>query len=338
MSRSQYVVVRLLLTIPMLLVLLTLIFLLLRVMPGDPVSAMLGGHGIRPQLLAEYRQRLGLNEPLGLQYLHYLLGIVRGDFGTSFRTGQPVLREIGSRFPATMELAIFGMLWAVLIGMGSGIWASVRNGRPADHAIRTFNIVAFAMPIFWVGLILQIVFGVWLKVLPIGGRLDPVSSAFFTPVTGFYVLDSLLRGDWSLVWASLRHLLLPSFTLGLVESGLVGRMTRTNMLEVLDRDYIRTARSKGLPERSVVLKHALRNALIPIVTVVGMQFALLLAGAILTETVFSWPGVARYLVVSIEARDFMAIQGTVVFIAVFISTVNLAVDLLYSRLDPRIRY
>jgi peptide/nickel transport system permease protein len=322
----------------MILILLTFVFFILRIMPGDPVLAMLGGRNISPELIEEYRVRLGLDKPLYTQYFEYLSKIIHGDFGTSTRTGKKILEDILLRFPATLELSIFGMLIAILIGLSTGTFAAIRSDRPADHAIRIFNIGSFAIPIFWIGLVLQLVFAVWLKWLPVAGRLSPGISASFSPITRFYILDTLIMKDPKLLVDVLKHLVMPAFTLGLVLSGLIGRISRSSMLEVIDKEYVITARSKGLTERTVNYKHALRNALIPIVTVMGLQFALLMGGAILTEVTFSWPGIARYLVRSVDARDYMAIQGAVVWIAILISTVSLIVDIIYSFLDPRVRY
>lgn len=338
MGVGRYILARLALTVPMLLILLTIVFLILRVIPGDPCLAMLGGRNVGPEQIQNCRVQLGVDRPVTVQYLRYLGGILRGDFGDSIRTGLPVSTELLERFPATLELAIFGMLIATLMGMGTGIYAATHSDRPSDHAIRLFNIASFAMPVFWIGLMLIIIFAVDLGWLPVGGRIDPIIGASFEPITRLYLVDTLLRGQPEAFIDVLRHLILPTITLGLVVSGFIGRMSRTSMLEVLGREYVTTARAKGLREGIVVGKHALRNALIPIVTVIGLQFALLMGGAILTETVFSWPGVARYLLESIENRDFPAIQGTVVFIALFISAVNLIVDVLYARLDPRVRY
>lgn len=338
MGIGRYILTRLALTVPMVLVLLTLVFVVLRVIPGDPCLAMLGGRNVGPEQMQNCRVQLGVDRPLTVQYLRYLSGIIRGDFGDSIRTGLPVTTELLERFPATFELAIAGMVIATVMGMGTGIFAATHSDRPSDHAIRLFNIASFAMPVFWIGLMLLVIFAVDLRWLPVGGRIDPVMGAFFEPITRLYLIDTLLRGNIEAFVDVLRHLVLPSLTLGLVVSGFIGRVSRTSMLEVLSREYVTAARAKGLRESVVVGKHALRNALIPIVTVIGLQFALLMGGAVLTETVFSWPGIARYLLESIENRDFPAIQGTIVFIALFISTVNLIVDVLYSRLDPRVRY
>jgi len=335
---TRYITQRLLLTIPMLLILLTLVFLILRVMPGDPVSAMLGGRNVSQALMDEYRHKMGVDRPIPVQYAEYLGGIIRGDFGKSFRTNKPVITEIFSRFPATLELAFFGLIFAVIFGFGSGLIAAIRADRPIDHVVRIFHIGSFAMPLFWLGLMLQIIFAVKLGWLPVASRLGGRIAFTFQSITGFYLLDAILGGDKAVIIDVAKHLVLPSITLGFAQAGLLGRMTRASMLEVLDQDYVTTARAKGLPERVVVLYHALRNALIPIVTVFGLQFAILMGGAVLTETVFSWPGIASFLVRSIDARDWFAIQGSVVFIAIFISIINLIVDITYSFIDPRVRY
>ena len=335
---GRYVVQRVLLTIPMIFILLTVVFLLLRVMPGDPVSAMLGGKNVSAEVIEEYREKLGFNRPLYVQYAQYLGGVVRGDFGESTRTGKPVLQELFLRFPATIELGLFGMLVAGIFGFSTGLVAATKADSIADHSVRIFHITSFAMPLFWLGLMLQVIFAVKLGWLPVASRLGGRLAFTFKPITGFYVLDAIVRWDGKALADVVQHLVLPAITLGVALTGLQGRITRASMLEVLDMDYITTARSKGLRERVVIFRHALRNALIPIITVFGLQFAVLMGGAVLTETVFSWPGIASYLVRSIDARDYYAIQGTVVFIALFISTINLIVDIFYSAVDPRVRY
>jgi peptide/nickel transport system permease protein len=335
---ARYVMQRLLLTIPMLLILLTLVFLILRVMPGDPVASMLGGRNVSPELMDEYRHKMGVDRPITVQYVEYLGGILHGDFGKSFSTNRPVLVELFSRFPATLELAVFGLMFAAIFGFGTGILAATRADRPIDHSIRIFHIGSFAVPLFWLGLMLQVIFAVKLGWFPVASRLGGRMAFTFQPITGFYLLDSLIGGDSAVVLDVIKHLVLPSITLGFAQAGLLGRMSRASMLEVLDQDYVTTARAKGLAERVVILSHALRNAMIPIITVFGLQFAILMGGAVLTETVFSWPGVASFLVRSIGSRDWPAIQGSVVFIAIFISAINLLVDVAYSFIDPRIRY
>jgi peptide/nickel transport system permease protein len=322
----------------MLLILLTVVFLILRVVPGDPCLAMLGGRNVGPEQINNCRKALGVDRPVYEQYFAYIRQIIQGNLGESTRSGLPVSTELVERFPATIELAFTGMFVAIVLGMLTGIYSATHSDRPADHALRLFNIASFAMPIFWFGLMFVSIFAVRLGWLPVGGRLDPVAGAVFEPITRFYLLDALLQRDPATFLDAVRHLIMPSVTLGIVVSGFIGRMSRTSMLEVLGREYVTAARAKGLRERTVIGKHALRNALIPVVTVIGLQFALLMGGAVLTETIYSWPGVARFLLESIENRDFPAIQGTVVFIALFIAAVNLIVDVLYARLDPRVRY
>ncbi len=334
----RYAFQRLLLTIPMILVLLTVIFLIVRVIPGDPISMVYGGRPVSEELKASKRAELGLDKPIMVQYANYLGGIFRGDFGNSIRTSTPVLQELFLRFPATIELALFGLLVAGILGFSTGLLAATRADRPLDHGIRVFHIASFAVPVFWLGLMLQVIFAVKLKWLPVTGRLSGEMAFTFKPITGLYVLDAILRFDGAALGDILRHLALPALTLGIASTGLLGRMSRASMLEVLDQDYVTTARAKGVRERVVVMRHALRNALIPIVTVFGLEFAILMGGAVLTETVFSWPGIASYLLRCINARDYIAVQGCVVFIALFVSVTNLVVDLLYSFIDPRVRY
>ncbi|MFO8034298.1 MAG: ABC transporter permease [Candidatus Bipolaricaulota bacterium] len=337
-SLLKYILQRFLLTVPMVLILITLVFLVLRLMPGDPVLSMLGGRNISAELIEQKRQDWGLDKPLHIQYGDYILGILHGDFGRSTRTGQPVLKELFSRLPATLELAFWGMLFAGILGLPTGILAAIKADRTVDHTVRLFHIGSFALPIFWVGLMLQMVFAVRLGWLPVAQRLSGRLAFVFTDTTGFYLVDAIITGNTTLILDVAKHLVLPAVTLGIAQAGLLGRITRASMLEVLDTDYVTTARSKGIAERMVVLRHALRNAFIPIVTVFGLQFAILMGGAVLTETVFSWPGIASFLVQSIDARDWWAIQGTVAFIGIFIATINLVVDLLYSLIDPRVRY
>jgi ABC-type dipeptide/oligopeptide/nickel transport system permease component len=334
----RYALQRLLLTIPMVLVLLTVIFLVIRVIPGDPISMVYGGRPVSEELKAAKRAELGFDKPILVQYGIYISGVFRGDFGDSLRTSTPVIQELFSRFPATIELALFGLIVAAILGFSTGVLAATRADHPTDHAVRIFHIASFAVPVFWLGLMFQVFFSVKLGWLPVTGRLGGQMAFSFEPITGFYVIDAILRWNGKALIDVLQHLALPALTLGIATTGLLGRMSRASMLEVLDQDYVTTARAKGLPERTVVLRHALRNALIPIVTVFGLELAVLMGGAVLTEHVFSWPGVASYLIRSINARDYTAIQGSVVFIALFISAINLFVDLLYSIIDPRVRY
>lgn len=335
---TRYIAQRLALTVPMVFILVSVVFLVLRVMPGDPVLAMLGGRNVSPELIAQKRHEMGLDKPLYIQYTEYLGGLIRGDLGRSTRTGKPVAEELISRLPATLELAIWGMLFAAIFGIPTGIIAAVRADKPSDHLIRVLHIGSFALPIFWVGLMFQVIFAVKLGWLPVASRLSGRFAFSFQRVTGFYLLDALILGNKEILVDVVKHLVLPGVTLGLAQMGFLGRVTRAAMLEVLDTEYVTTARSKGLAERLVILRHALRNALIPIITVFGLQFAMLMGGAVLTETVFSWPGIAGFLIQSLYYRDWWALQGTIAFIGVFVATVNLVVDLLYSVIDPRVRY
>lgn len=335
---TRYILQRLALTLPMVFILLSVAFLALRLMPGDPVLAMMGGRNVSPTLLAQKRHEMGLDKPLHVQYAEYLGGLVRGDLGRSTRTGNPVFQELISHLPATLELALWGMAFAALFGIPTGMIAALRADRPADHAIRILHIGSFALPIFWVGLMFQVIFAVKLGWLPVAGRLSGRYAFSFQQVTGFYLLDAVILKDWEILGDVVRHLVLPATALGLAQMGFLGRVTRAAMLEVLDAEFVTTARSKGLRERVVILSHAFRNALIPIITVFGLQFAVLMGGAVLTETVFSWPGIAGFLIQSLYYRDWWALQGTIAFIGVFVAMVNLLVDLLYSFIDPRIRY
>lgn len=335
-SLRAYIITRALLTIPMILILLTLVFLVLRVMPGDPAAAMLGAQA-PPETVARVREQLGLNDPLPLQYWHYLSRLVRGDFGTSMvQARRPIATEIKEKFPATLELTVFAMTLIILIGVFSGAFAAHRRRSTADYSLRLFGITAYSIPIFWLGMLLQLLFGVYLKLLPVYGRIGVGMRP--ERMTGLFVVDSILTRNWASLQSALVHLVLPSVTLAVVLSGIFIRLTRANMLDVLHQDFITAARARGLSERKVVYQHALKNAFIPILTMMGLQFALLLAGAVLTETTFSWPGMGRYLVERIGLRDFPAIQGSVVFFAFLVAAISLVVDVIYAYLDPRIRY
>ncbi|HET7559213.1 MAG TPA: ABC transporter permease [Limnochordia bacterium] len=338
MGVGRYILARIGATVPMIWVLLTLVFVVLRVLPGDPALAMLGGHAVPQATIDNLRRQLGLDRPLIVQYGDYLWGVLHGNLGQSSRTGHLVLQDVLAHLPATLELAACALVVAALVGLVSGVFAATHADGPGDHAMRLLNIAAFATFIPWVGIMLKLIFSVTLHWLPTGDRLDPMNSILFTPITHFYLLDALLERDWGVLRDALTHLVLPSVTLGLVLSGFVGRVTRAGTLEVLGQDYVRTARAKGLSGGQVVRRHVLRNTMIPVVTVIGLQFALLMAGAILTETTFNWPGVARYLLDSIRARDFAAIQGTVVVIGLFVTSVNLLVDVAYAWIDPRVKY
>jgi peptide/nickel transport system permease protein len=332
----RYILIRILLTIPMVLILVSLVFIVMRVLPGDPALAIMR-EGASEEQLAAFRAILGLDQPLHVQYFDFIWGVVRFDLGDSMTRSIPVVDEIKTFFPATVELAIFSMAVVAGVGILTGAFAAQHRKTAADYSIRVLSIILYSLPIFWLGIMLQMTFGAGLGWLPVSGRLDPG----MTPdriVTGLYTLDAIIMGDMRLLKDALRHLVLPSITLGLVLAGIFTRLTRANMLEVLRKDFIIAGRARGLRERVLVYKHGLRNAFIPIVTLLGLQFALLLAGAILTETTFSWPGLGRLVVDRIYDRDFSTVQGAILFFALLVSGVSLIVDVLYGFLDPRIRY
>jgi peptide/nickel transport system permease protein len=333
----SYLITRFLLAIPMVFILLTLVFVVLRVMPGDPVNAMLGGRA--PQrVIEEKKHELGLDKPIAIQYVSYIGQLLRGDLGTSMIFQESVGTALGDKLPATLELTLFGLLASLGIGIPLGAAAARRRRSSRDFGIRLYANVVYCIPVFWMGLILQLIFGVWFGIFPIAGRTSPrvLSSTFSW--SGFYIIDTLRAGNFAAFGDTLWHLVLPALTLGVVLSGIFVRLTRANMLDVLKSDYILAARARGIPERRVVYNHGLRNALIPIVTMLGLQFSLLLAGAILTETTFSWPGMGRLLVDRIYLRDYPVIQGVIVVYALCVTFISLAVDLLYAVIDPRVKY
>jgi len=327
----------------MILILLTMVFLLIRVLPGDPVLLHFEKNA-SPAAVEQMRHQLGLDKPLWAQYFDYLFGLFRGDLGKSMQDYSSVGQNIFSAFPATLELAIFSMVIAAALGIILGVQASKAYNKPEDHIIRIFGIVTYAIPVFFLGMIFQLTLGLGLHWFPVGQRFNPtiqipqglnIGSIHFS--TGLYTIDSLLEGNMFKFTESLRYLFLPSLTLGLVLSGVFIRLTRSNMFETLRLDFVTAARARGLTENKVTYSYALRNAFLPVLTMLGLQFATLLGGAILTETTFSWPGLGRYIVDRINFRDYTAIQGAVVVFGIFVSMVSLVVDLLYAYLDPRIR-
>jgi len=410
MTLRTYIISRILLTIPMIFILLTTVFLVMRVLPGDPV--MLHFEKMEnPEAMATMRIRLGLDKPLWAQYFDYVVGLFSGNLGLSMQDYSPVAQQIFSAFPATLELAICSMIIAVLIGVFLGVESSKAYNKPKDQLIRVFGIVTYAIPVFFLGMLLQIIFGVGLHWLPVGGRIYPsmeprglsiplsvppggfithfllsslaglfllgvyyfamvkikhkkfnrkdyiISLALFVTgwvlwagigwycisngglrvATGLFTIDSLLEGNLYKFGLTVKYLFLPSLTLGLVLCGIFIRLTRSNMLETLRLDFVTAAKARGLRESTVTYGYALRNAFLPVLTMMGLQFAMLLGGAVLTETTFSWPGLGRYLVDRINFRDYTAIQGTVVVFGILVSIVSLVIDLLYAYLDPRIR-
>ncbi len=332
---TQYAIRRALTVLPVLIGVSLLVFGFIHLIPGDPAVTMLGERAT-PEKVAEVRQRLGLDRPIYEQYLLYVGKVIRGDLGISIVRGDPVARDLIRRFPATVELAASAMVLAILFGIPVGILSAVWRNSIVDSVSRVWALFGVSMPIFWLGVMLAWFFGVQLRWLPTGFRLD--SATFFEPWTNFVVLDAALQRNWDVLGDALRHLVLPAVALGTIPLAVIARMTRASMLEVLSRDYIRTAEAKGLPQAAVVLRHALRNALLPVLTVVGLQVGRLLAGAILTETIFSWPGIGLWVYEAIESRDYAIVQGASLFIAVIFVSVNLVTDLLYAAVDPRIKY
>jgi peptide/nickel transport system permease protein len=331
----NYVIKRLLALIPIIFGVVLIIFLLIHFIPGDPAQIMLGERGTE-EALAALRESMGLNEPLYVQFWQYITRLPKGDFGRSIISNNPILMEISHRFPATIELSIFAMFIAVLIGIPVGIFASIHQNSWFDNISMSFALIGVSMPIFWLGLMLIWLFAVVLGWLPPSSRLSV--GIELNNITNLYVIDSIIEGNWIALLDVLKHLLLPSVALATIPMAIIARMTRSSMLEVLRQDYIRTAYAKGLKRKIVIYKHGLKNALVPIITVVGLQFGLLLGGAILTETIFSWPGLGRYLVNAIYSRDYPVVQGGILFFALSFVFVNLIVDLSYGTIDPRIQY
>ena len=332
----RVIIHRLLISIPTFIGVTLIAFVMIRLVPGDPVLLMIGERGASPEVIAEMRSNLGLDQPLVTQYLLFIKNALSGDLGTSVISKKPVTQEFFARFPATLELAFLGLLIAVVIGIPVGILAAAKRNSFFDYFFMGGALVGYSMPIFWWGLILILIFSVTLGWTPVSGRL----SVFFDvpPVTGFMLIDTLLSEEgFEAFWDALKHLILPAFALGTIPLASIARMTRSSLLEVLREDYIRTARAKGLRRSVVIVKHALRNALVPIITVVGLMVGTMLTGAILTETIFSWPGIGRWLVASVTSRDYPVIQGGVLLIAFTIVVVNLCVDLLYMWVNPYIR-
>lgn len=333
----RYIVTRTLLTIPMVLILLSIVFVVLRVMPGDPVSSMLGGHAPE-RVIEQKKEELGLNRPLVVQYVDYLWQVARFDLGDSMVFQQRVTTAITEKMPATIELTFFGMIITLVVGVFLGAYAADHRREFRDSMIRLYGIVIYCIPVYWLGLMLQLIFGIWLDIFPIAGRTGSriLSSTF--EQSGFYVIDTLRAGNYAAFGDVMHHLVLPAFTLGLTLSGIFVRLTRANMLDVLKADYIVAAEARGITHTKIVYRHALKNAMIPILTMMGLQVALLMAGAILTETTFSWPGMGRLLLERIYLRDYPTIQGVIIVYALFVAMVSLVVDIIYAMVDPRIRY
>jgi peptide/nickel transport system permease protein len=334
----RFVITRIGLTVPMVLILASLVFFVMRILPGDPVRSSLGPKG-SPETVERMQESLGLNDPIMVQYGKFIGNVVTFDFGESLTGGRrPVVDEMSERFPATLELVIPSAALALAIGIVGGTIAANRRKRPTDYVLRLYSVVIYSIPIFWFGLILQLVFGVALGWFPIAGRIDPVLAIGLERPTNLLLIDTLIHGEWAAFRSALAHLVLPVTALGLVLSGVFLRLTRINVIETLQMDYIGAARARGIRERVVVGHYALKNAIIPVITLLGLQVAILLAGAVLTETVFSWPGMGQYLVQRISARDYTAVQGVITMFAMLVALISLAVDILYSLVDPRVGY
>ena len=311
-------------------------FALIRLIPGDPVENLSGERGMDPERRLRLLHQFGLDRPLPVQYGDYIGQVLQGDLGTSLTTHEPVLTEFMTLFPATIELASFALLFAVVIGLPAGILAALNRNTVADYAVMGVSLTGYSMPIFWWALLLILFFSVQLGWTPVSGR---IAVQYDVPaLTGFMLIDTLRAGDFGAFRSALSHLILPSIALGTIPLAVIARMTRSSMLEVLREDYVRTARAKGLARWQVVVVHALRNALIPVITVIGLQVGLLLSGAILTETIFSWPGVGNWLIHGVQSRDYPVVQGGILLVATIVIVVNLIVDALYGVVNPRIRH
>ncbi|MBD1914044.1 MULTISPECIES: ABC transporter permease [unclassified Leptolyngbya] len=334
---GRYILRRLLNLLPVLFGITLLVFLFLHLIPGDPAVVMLGDRATPTQVEA-LRERMGLNEPLPLQYLAFMGNLLRFDLGRSIFTGVPIIREILNRWPATFELSVAAMVIALAIGIPAGVIAAVRKNSLWDNATMSGSLIGVSMPVYWLGLLLVYLFAVNLRWLPPSGRISVDAGLAFKPITGFYVFDALVQGNFAALGDILAHLTLPALTLSTIPLAILARITRSAMLEVLSQDYIRTARAKGLLEYWVIFKHALKNAMLPVVTIIGLEFGTLLGGAILTETIFAWPGIGKWIYEGILTRDYPVVQGGVIFVATAFVLINLLVDISYALLDPRIQY
>jgi len=321
----SFLLKRISVVIPTFLGVTLLTFALIRMIPGDPVELMAGERGVDPIRHAELLAQMGLDKPLLVQYWHYLTGIFQGDLGTSIVTREPVIREFFTLFPATLELSLCAIIIAVSIGLPAGIIAAVKRGKVTDYTVMGLSLTGYSMPIFWWGLLLILLFSVGLGWTPVSGRIS--AMYWVDEVTGFMLIDSYLSDEAGAFISAVRHLILPSIVLATIPLAVIARMTRSAMLEVLREDYIQVARAKGLAMWLVVCIHALRNALIPVITVIGLQVGVLMAGAILTETIFSWPGVGKWMLDSIYRRDYPSVQGGILLISCMVIVVNLTVDI-----------
>ena len=331
----KYILKRILMVIPVLLGVTVIIFLITRVLAPDPAPVVLGEHATA-EAMVQWRADNGLDSPIWLQYVNFIVGAVQGNLGTSYYTHQPVTAEIAARFPATAELAICAIIVASIVGVALGVLAAVKKNKAADNISMFVALIGVSMPIFWSGILLILLFSGILHWLPSSGRISPLLQP--SGRTGFFIIDTIVQGNWVALGDVLVHLILPTLALSLYSMAIITRMTRSSMLETLNADYIRTARARGPVRWPVNIKHALRNAMLPESTVIGLQFGSLLGGALLTETVFAWPGIGKFAVDCVLKSDFPVVQGIVLLVAVIFVVMNLVVDIVYAYLDPRIKY
>jgi len=336
-SLPRYILQRVLLIIPMVWILLTMVFLLMRVAPGDPVSASLGGR-LSEAAMDERRAQLGLDRPLITQYLDYLGGIIRGDLGTTISDHRPITNIVVENGGATLTLTVAALVISLAVGIPLGLLAGRFRDTSADVGIRVFGILTYAAPVFFTGILVQLAVANYGGSWPTGGQSSPITEFEVVPRTHILLVDALLMGDWGAVTEILQYLVLPAFTLALLICGIFIRLTRVNVLQTLQGDYVEAARARGVKESKVVRSHAFRNALVPVVTVIGLQVALLMAGAVLTERTFTWPGIGNELIQYIELRDYAAVQGIVTVFALVVVAVSLIIDVVAALIDPRVRY
>ncbi|MBM6594795.1 ABC transporter permease subunit [Microvirga pudoricolor] len=332
----RFILTRVSLVIPTFIGITMLAFFLIRLVPGDPIETLAGERGIDPARHEQLRKEFGFDKPIFVQYGIYVARVLQGDLGKSLITQESVLTEFNALFPATVELALCAIIFALVLGLPAGMIAAIRRNSIFDHGVMGISLTGYSMPIFWWGLILILLFSVQLGWTPVSGRIDVLY--YIEPVTGFLLIDSWLSGEEGAFKSAVEHLILPTIVLGTVPLAVIARMTRSAMLEVLGEDYIRTAKAKGLPWFRVVTLHALRNALIPVVTVIGLQVGVLFTGAILTETIFSWPGIGKWMIDAIFRRDYPVLQGGALLLGIVVMAVNLLVDLAYGLINPRIRH
>jgi peptide/nickel transport system permease protein len=319
----------------MVFILFTSIFVLMRILPGDPTLALIG-EGAPPEAYETLRRRLGLDRPLHVQYFDYLGGLFQGDWGRSLINGRSVLGDVMLRFPTTLELALGSMLIGMVWGVSTGVASALKRDKIPDHLIRVTIILTYSLPIFWLGMMMQLLFGVWLRILPVSGSVDVTIA--LTRITGLNVLDSIITGNVAALASSLAHLVMPMIVLGIYVSAAISRITRAEMVKALSEDCIVAARAKGLNENRVIFTYAFRSTLLPVITITGLQFATLLGGAILTEQVFTIAGMGRLLISSMLLRDFPMVQGCIIWFAVLVALITFLIDVLYAIIDPRVKY